>query len=59
VQGAKQVIPVFPSRIEDSRGDANVMLLCLRGDLRLIWSGRAAVAPTTPEFTFAEEFSTA
>ena len=36
VQGLKQVIPVFPRRFEYSGGYANVMLLHLCGDLRLV-----------------------
>ena len=41
VQGAKQFIPVFSRCIEDSRGDANVMVLCLCGDLGLIRCGKS------------------
>ena len=42
VQGSKQVVPVFPRGIEDGRGDANVMLLCLCGDLRFVWGRKGS-----------------
>jgi hypothetical protein len=59
MQRVKQVIPVFPRRIEDSWRDANVMFLRLRGDLRTHREREESdVALRAPGFNVAEECPT-